>query len=247
LDRKFQKIINEGLKNAVRHYWKTRTKQRTKQGSTTGTKDAGNRSAVTGGAQLDGFVVLVRDLLLAAGVKDACVFTRKSDTCVPGFYRPAKNWDLVAIVGQTLLATIEFKSQAGPSYGNNFNNRVEEALGSATDFWKAYEKGVFKPSSRPFLGYLFLLEDDTGSREHVRARSAHFDILPEFSESSYTKRYQIFCERLVRERLYDAACFLTATKKDGLKGIYVEPGIELTFNRFAAELIARAKAIELSQ
>jgi hypothetical protein len=45
---------------------------------------------------------------------------------------------------------MEFKSQIGPSFGNNFNNRTEEALGSATDIWAAYREGAFKPSSRPF-------------------------------------------------------------------------------------------------
>jgi hypothetical protein len=34
----------------------------------------------------------------------------------------------------SLVATVEVKSQVG-SFGNNFNNRVEEAIGSATDFW----------------------------------------------------------------------------------------------------------------
>lgn len=180
-------------------------------------------------------------------MKDVHIFTRKADAILPGFYRPAKNWDLVAVVGETLLATVEFKSQAGPSYGNNFNNRVEEALGNAADFWKAFEKGVFKPSARPFLGYLFLLEDDAAARTPVREKAPHFDVLPEFANSSYMKRYCIFCERLVRERLYDAACFITASKKSGLKGEYSEPSKELSFERFAAELIARAGAYKLTE
>ncbi len=33
-----------------------------------------------------------------------------------------------------LLAGIEFKSQVG-SFGNNYNNRTEEAIGSAADIW----------------------------------------------------------------------------------------------------------------
>jgi hypothetical protein len=40
---------------AVAHYWKTRQGQRDKQ-KQTGKADQGLRSAVTGGAQMDGFI-----------------------------------------------------------------------------------------------------------------------------------------------------------------------------------------------
>lgn len=40
---------------AVAHYWKTRQGQRDKQ-KLTGRADQGLRSAVTGGAQMDGFI-----------------------------------------------------------------------------------------------------------------------------------------------------------------------------------------------
>lgn len=93
-------------------------------------------------------------------MNDAEAFTGRGGTTLPGYFRPTKDWDVVAVAQENLLATIEVKSHAGPSYGNNFNNRIEEALGSATDFWSAYRRGVFRLSSRPFLGYLMLLEED---------------------------------------------------------------------------------------
>ena len=46
------------------------------------------------------------------------------------------------VVDGRLLAVIELKSQVGPSFGNNFNNRTEEAIGSAVDFWTAYRAAV---------------------------------------------------------------------------------------------------------
>jgi len=52
-----------------------------------------------------------------------------------------------------LIAAMKFKSQTGPSFGNNFNNRTEEAIGSATDLWASYREEAFKPSPRPWLGY----------------------------------------------------------------------------------------------
>lgn len=50
------------------------------------------------------------------------------------------------------------------------------------------------------------------------------------------------CQRLVRERLYDAACFFTSGAKDGLKGKYTEPNGELGIRNFAVSLAARAGA-----
>ena len=58
-----------------------------------------------------------------------------------------------------LIVVLEVKSQVGPSFGNNFNNRTEEAIGSALDLWTAYREGAFNKTIRPWLGYLFLLED----------------------------------------------------------------------------------------
>ena len=55
--------LRKGLREAVKFYWQTRAKQSKSQGAVSGTKDYGNRSAVTGGAQADGFIKLVREIL----------------------------------------------------------------------------------------------------------------------------------------------------------------------------------------
>ena len=170
-------------------------------------RDRGARGAVTGGKQMDGFVRLIRDLLIAAKVPDQCIAIEKRVE-LPGWFRAEKKWDLVVVHENELLAALEFKSQIGPSFGNNFNNRTEEALGSATDIWAAYREGAFKPSSRPFLGYLMLLEDCERSRSPVKVTEPHFPVFPEFKAASYRDRYAIPIEKLVRDRLYDGACFL---------------------------------------
>lgn len=110
---------------------------------------------------MDGFIQLVRDLLSENGLPQAHVFCDK-DLELPGWYRPEKKWDLLVVSDGRLIAGIEFKSQVG-SFGNNYNNRTEEAIGSAHDLWAAYREGAFKPSSRPWLGYLMLLEEACGS------------------------------------------------------------------------------------
>ena len=123
--------LSELTKLAVAQYWQTRAAQRQKQ-EQSGKADQGLRSAVTGGAQMDGFVSLFTDLIIQTGLPEKYIF-RKKAVDLPGFFRPTKEWDILAVKERILIAAIEAKSQVGPSFGNNFNNRTEEAIGSALD------------------------------------------------------------------------------------------------------------------
>lgn len=233
--------LNTRVGKAIQHFWVTRDKQGKSQGEKTGQRDAGFRTAVTGGKHLDGFIELCRDLLVESGVPEVNVYWANKLE-LPGYFRAEKNWDLVAVVDGQLLAVIEFKAQVGPSFGNNFNNRTEEALGNATDFWAAYREGAFKPSQRPWLGYVFILEDCPKSRSSVRVKEPHFKVFPEFQEASYSKRYEILITKLLRERLYDGATLLLTTKQGGLNGEFSSPSEELDFKGFAAGLTGHAIA-----
>ncbi|MGH8579136.1 MAG: PaeR7I family type II restriction endonuclease [Gammaproteobacteria bacterium] len=231
------------LGKAVEHFWRVRGKQKHRQGGMTEKKDAGERGSVTGGKHADGFVRLI-----AAIVKDAALpnvdihVTEKRPRTLPGFYRPCKELDLVVLSGVSLVAVVEVKSQVG-SFGNNFNNRVEEALGNATDFWAAYREGIFKPSQKPWLGYLFMLEEREASiRPTKPILLKPYQMDEAFQKRSYAKRYELVCQRLVRDRLYDAACFFTSNATTGKKGQYKEPNDELSIKNFAISLHARAAA-----
>ena len=190
---------------------------------------------------MNGFIELVGQILAASGLPDATIY-HKRDLALPGFFRATKEWDVLVVVDGMLLASMEFKSQAGPSFGNNYNNRSEEAIGNATDLWTAYREGAFRQSPRPWAGYLMLLEEAAGSTAAVGVAEPHFSVFEEFRDASYAKRYEILCQKLVRERLYDAACFLLSSETSGLKGQYKEPSVELSFARFVASLTAHAGA-----
>jgi hypothetical protein len=88
-----------------------------------------------------------------------------------------------------------------------------------------------------------LLEEAPRSVAPVRAREPHFKVLPEFNGASYAKRYEILLTKLVRERLYDAACFLMSNATDGARGVYREPAAELGFQNLIASLMAKAIAV----
>ena len=226
--------------SAVAHYWKTRTGQQDKQRET-GKADQGLRSAVTGGAQMDGFIGLFTELITAAGISERFVF-RKKAVELPGFFRPTKEWDLLVVREQTLLAALEAKSQVGPSFGNNFNNRTEEAIGSALDLWTAYRDHAYLTSPQPFLGYFFMLEDCDASNRPVKVQEPHFKVFPEFVNASYMRRYEIFCRKLVLERHYTAAALISSTTVEGIRGHFSTPADDLSVERFAKMLTAHLVA-----
>jgi len=194
---------------AVKAFWRLRSLQEKNQKK----KDQGTRGAVTGGKQMDGFVALVRKITIDAGIPEGCIYTRENE--LPGFFRPTKEWDLLVISPQKkLVACFEFKSQVG-SFGNNFNNRAEEAIGSATDIWTAFREGVFGTSPAPWLGYVMVVEKCEKSSSPVSISSPHFKAIKEFDKTSYLDRYGILCRKLVRERLYTTCVGIWTKQKRG--------------------------------
>ncbi len=234
--------LSKHVAHAVAHYWLTRQNQTEKQ-NTSGHSDQGARSAVTGGAQMDGFIGLITDLIIEVGADEADIFHNRHLE-LPGFFRPTKEWDLLLVSENQLILALETKSQVG-SFGNNFNNRTEEAMGSALDLWTAYREGAYNKTVKPWLGYLFLLEDCPESQKSVKVQEPHFKVFPEFVGASYAKRYELFCRKLVRERHYDVAAFLLSQKSRGAKGHYGEPAGDLSFEIFAKSLVAQVTAFGL--
>jgi len=200
------KDLDSHISQAVTHFWRKRQEQEDKQ-KASGRKDQGSRSAVTGGAQMDGFIELITNIIVKSGIDKQFIFY-DSALELPGFFRPTKKWDLLVVKNSQLILVLEAKSQVGPSFGNNFNNRTEEAMGSALDLWTAFREGAFNKTIKPWLGYIFLLEDCEESRKPVRVEEPHFPVFQEFRKSSYSRPYELFCRKLVRERHYDTAAFL---------------------------------------
>ena len=108
---------------------------------------------------------------------------------------------------------LEFKSQVGPSFGNNFNNRTEEAIGTAIDLWTAYREAAFGQIPRPFVGWLVLVEDCEKSRSPVQDNSPHFPVLDEYKGASYADRYDLLCQKLVQEAaIHSRHCTAVASR-----------------------------------
>jgi hypothetical protein len=183
---------------------------------------------------MDSFAGLIEDIVVEAGVPRESV---KHDyhATLPGFYRHEKEWDTAVVHDSELLAVVEYKSQAS-SFGNNLNNRAEEAIGNNTDIIEAYEEGVFAPSPQPFIGYLMLMADNEKSRNVPQVREVNFDVDDEFKGATYVNRMELLCLRMVRKRLVNEAAFILSDEEQGLDGEYWQPNEELAFERFARSL-----------
>jgi Restriction endonuclease XhoI len=230
--------FEDRLRAAIAHYWKCLDDQAAKQSAGV-SPDGGRRSALKGGKQmagLDEFCNLINWLVIENGLAEARVYVRGKRE-LPAFFRPTKEWDMLVVHERHLVAALEFNSQRGPSSGSNFNDRTDEALGNANDFWAAYRKGTFgSDRPRPWLGWVMLLEDCPKSRTPVSVAEPHFPVFPEFQAASYAKRYELLLRRVVMERLYDGAAFMMATEARGRRGRYTEPAADLSMRRFLVGL-----------
>lgn len=226
---------------AIKAFWGNREIAKKKK-EEAGTIDQGERAGVTGGKNLDGFIALILDLVEANGLGHADIHQTKALVTLPGYFRPTKLWDLLVIHQGRLIAAIELKSQVGPSFGNNFNNRTEEAIGTAHDLWTAYRENAFGEQSRPFVGWLMVVEDAPGSQKAVRDKSAHFPVFKEFQGASYLNRYDILCQRLVKEQLYSSASVIRTPRTAATTGEYNDLSRMTSLREFVTSFAAHIAA-----
>jgi hypothetical protein len=230
-------------RGAVQAFWGNRDAARAKQ-LLSGKPDQGERAGVTAGKNMDGFVELMHDLVYANGLKDAKIMRERRALTLPGYFRPTKLWDLVVLHKGHLVAALEFKSQVGPSFGNNFNNRTEEAIGNAVDIWTAYRERGFGESPKPFIGWMMLCEDCPGSRSPVRDKSPHFPLFPDFQNASYVDRYNILCRKLVQEGHYSSASIIVSPRSAADTGAFTElselTSLKTLVTSFAGHIAAEA-------
>ncbi|MBF0673179.1 MAG: restriction endonuclease [Salinibacterium sp.] len=233
--------FEERAAHAVRVFWDARAAAAERQ-RLAGVVDTGERAGVTSGKNMDGFVTLIAELVYANGLHDADVHLTRGVNTLPGYFRPTKDWDVVVIRRDELIAAIELKSQVGPSFGNNFNNRAEEAIGSALDLWTAYREGAFGDQPRPFVGWLMHVEDAPASRRPTSPASRHFPVFPELRTASYLERYDVLCRRLVLENLYTETALVASTREGGPFGEYSDVSEANSLRRFVASFSAHIAA-----
>ena len=226
---------------AVKSFWENRGAAKEKK-IQSGTFDQGERAGVTAGKNMDKFLDLVRDIVRANGLAHAQIYENRAALTLPGYFRPTKLWDLLVIHKGELIAAVELKSQAGPSFGNNFNNRTEEAIGTAHDFWTADREDAFGKQPRPFAGWLMMVEDAPESQCAVRNTSPHFPVRQEFKDASYLQRYDLLCQKLVKEQLYTTASLMTSPRRAAETGEFSAMSAMTDLKTFVTSLAGHVAA-----
>ena len=215
---------------AIKHWWASKKSAKTQK------SQGGTRDANLHGKTMDAFASTLREFLVGLNVRPEHIFAgghlTATPSILPSYFRPSKNWDLIVLTNSrfhpakgetgtpTLYAAVEFKSQ-DKSIGNNQNNRLEESIGNAHDFWTTYaQSGFERQQPRPWLGYLFVGKYEPASDgKPVRIKQPHFlaleafrgvgnDKAESFAGPSYAERYKLFMKQSVGARLYDAGAFL---------------------------------------
>lgn len=173
-----------------------------------GVHDIGLRTQVTSGKHLDEIIELISRDMVNMGVKEGTIHTSGNGVKVPGWFRARKRWDIVVSDGHRLMACIELKSISG-SYGNNINNRVEEAIGEAVDVRYAIEHDLCGSHSLPALAYVLIVKGDSKSRSiPLSSNNSAFKQDPVFNGTSYVDRFRIMCERLLEENIFEAVWYV---------------------------------------
>lgn len=236
-------LVNYEVKarKAVRAFWGNRKAAKRKQ-KKSGKADQGERASVTGGKNMNGFLGLMLDVVRANGLAHADIHLKRAVLTLPGYFRPTKLWDLLVMHKGELIVAIEFKSLVGPSFGNNCNNRAEEAIGTALDLWTAFREEAFGKQQRPFVGWLLMVEDHPDSRSPVKETSKHFPVFNEFKGASYLNRCDILCQKLMQERLYSSAALITSKSDSISTGQYAELSSMTGLRAFVAGLAGHVAA-----
>lgn len=192
---------------------------------------------------MQSIAMFVRQMFVDAGLPEADVTV---DSIIPGYYRRSKNWDVVAMHKGHLVGVVELKSQAS-SPGNNANNRIEEAIGSAVDAKAVQELTGAFGNLGVWAAWCMTFNRDAESGNPIQLTSIQKNRLrlplndPAFDNMTYAKQYATAVERLIAQKVYDAGWMLmTWVNSDGTIG-HDEPIPTATAVTLATQIEARVK------
>ena len=232
--------MNNNIKHAILELFKLQNEASENQRKH-GHSDRGARSGVTSGKHLDPLAKEICNELMNCGLSEKDVFFGNKNMELPGWFRPTKQWDILAFYEKKLIVAVELKSISS-SFGNNANNRTEEAVGSAVDANSAVKYNLYGNGYPPIFCYVLIVKSDADSRRVVhRPNEPHYKSDKTFYDISYIDRLGIMCQRLLAERLYDAVWFVAVDPTDQTIS---EPQPSLTYEKFITRIKSQVDLVK---
>nr|WP_225954659.1 Shedu anti-phage system protein SduA domain-containing protein [Kibdelosporangium phytohabitans] len=212
--------------DAIRSFWEA-------HGDRLSTRGVGG---VRIGRSTQAIVDAIVEELVLCGLDRASI-RRDQPLPLPGSYHEShRPWDLVVIDEGVPVAAVEVTINTG-SFTNNLRNRMDDILAQTTNVSRGYDQQSVQ-ALKPALGQVFLLEECAATTTPPRQRPNPLDA----SESagppkSHEGRLLDFLQRLVRDGMYDAICYLVSHAPPTVTVREPDPG--MGFATFAQTLVDR--------
>ena len=87
-----------------------------------------------------------------------------------------------------------------------------------------------------------MVEDAPKSRAAVKENSPHFPVFEEFIGASYLKRYDLLCQKLVKEQLYSKAAIIASPRRAAKSGEFSDMSSMTSLKTFIITLAGHVAA-----
>lgn len=187
---------------------------------------------------MQSMAAFVRQMFIDAGLAPHEVTI---DSVIPGYYRRSKNWDVVAMHKGQLVGVVEMKSQER-SPGNNANNRIEEAVGSAADAHAVQElTGAFGDLG-VWAAWCMTFNRDCETGLPIKLKGVpKFPIEAAFTPMTYAGQYATAIQRFISQNVYQAGWMLTTWVNPDQTVGYDQPIPTATAATLRTQIEARVK------
>ncbi|MFD5545225.1 Shedu anti-phage system protein SduA domain-containing protein [Streptomyces goshikiensis] len=187
----------------------------------------------------DNVILAMADELTARGVDRKWIHVGR-DVTLPGAYGVGRSaWDLAVVKDGIPLAAIAVKGLGGPSYGNNYNNRIAELTSIAFDVRRQYGSPELT-GFQPYLGLFFVLQEGEGANRPVRKPSN--DSYARIGDGlSYKERLGETFSQFQKDGLYNGVCYVSVGSEQGTS--VDEPYSDMSIEALVDALVARVKSL----
>ncbi|WP_338671701.1 Shedu anti-phage system protein SduA domain-containing protein [Streptomyces sp. SCSIO 30461] len=215
------------MREAVKNYWLQRHSD-----------DTGTPPMVRA-TRWENVILAVADELAARGIDRDWIHVGR-DATLPGAYGVGRSaWDLAVVKDGVPFAAIAVKGLGGPSYGNNYNNRIAELTSIAFDVRRQYGSPELT-GFQPYLGLFFVLQEGKGANLPVRKPQG--DSYVRIGDGlSYKERLGETFSQFQKDGLYDGVCYVSVEPEQGAS--VNEPYSDMSIETLIDTLLARVESL----